>query len=76
MSRITAMGCAGSALLAACLAVSDDAFAASAAALLILGVAGEIAADTAKGPGMFAAAILDALYALDAPTLISRARIA
>jgi hydroxyethylthiazole kinase len=56
--------------------VSDDAFAASAAALLILGVAGEIAADTAKGPGMFAAAILDALYALDAPTLISRARIA
>jgi hydroxyethylthiazole kinase len=76
MSRITAMGCAGSALLAACLAVSDDAFAASAAALLILGVAGEIAAERATGPGSFATAILDALYTLDAPTLISRARIA
>jgi hydroxyethylthiazole kinase len=76
MSRVTAMGCAGSALLAACLAVGDDAFTASGAALLILGVAGEIAAEHAKGPGSFAAAILDALYALDAPTLISRARIA
>jgi hydroxyethylthiazole kinase len=76
MSRITAMGCAGSALLGACLAVSDDALTTSAAALLILGVAGEVAAETAKGPGTFAAAILDALYALDAPTLIARARAA
>ncbi len=76
MSRVTAMGCAGSALLAACLAAGDDAFTASAAAMLMLGVAGELAAETAKGPGSFAAAILDALYALDAPTLIARARAA
>jgi len=76
MSRVTAMGCAGSALLAACLAVGDDEFTASAAALLMLGVAGEIAAEIAKGPGSFAVAILDALYALDAPTLIARARAA
>jgi len=76
MSRVTAMGCAGSALLAACLAAGDDAFTASAAALLTLGVAGEIAAETAKGPGSFAAAILDALYTLDAPTVMSRARAA
>jgi hydroxyethylthiazole kinase len=76
MGRVTAMGCAGSALLAACLAVGDDAFTASVAALLMLAVAGEIAAETAKGPGSFAAAILDALYALDAPTLIARARAA
>jgi hydroxyethylthiazole kinase len=75
MSRVTAMGCAGSALLAACLAVSEDAFTASAAALLILGVAGEIAAQTAKGPGGFATAILDALYALDPLTLISTAKV-
>ena len=76
MSRVTAMGCAGSALLAACLAAGDDTFAASAAAMLMLGVAGEIAAETSKGPGSFAAAILDALYTLDAPTLIARARVA
>jgi hydroxyethylthiazole kinase len=74
MSRVTAMGCAGSALLAACLAIADDALTASAAALLMVGIAGEIAAETAKGPGSFAVALLDALYALDAPTLIARAR--
>ena len=76
MGKVTAMGCAGSALLAAYLAVHDNALVASAAALLMLGVAGEIAAETAKGPGSFAAGILDALYALDARTLIVRARIA
>jgi hydroxyethylthiazole kinase len=76
MSQVTAMGCAGSALLAGCLAVSEDAFTASVAALLLLGIAGELAAEHAKGPGTFAAAILDALNALDTPTLMARARIA
>jgi hydroxyethylthiazole kinase len=76
MSQVTAMGCAGSALLAACLAVADDAFTASVAALLLLGIAGELAAEDAKGPGTFAANILDALHTLDAATLIARARVA
>ena len=44
--------------------------------MLMLGVAGEMAAEMAKGPGSFAVAILDALYTLDAPRLISRARVA
>jgi hydroxyethylthiazole kinase len=76
MSQVTAMGCAGSALVAACLAAADDSFAASVAALLLLGIAGELAAAHAKGPGTFAANILDALSTLDASTLIARARIA
>jgi hydroxyethylthiazole kinase len=76
MSQVTAMGCAGSALLAACLAVADDAFTASVAGLLLLGTAGELAAAHAKGPGTFAANILDALHALDTATLLARARIA
>ena len=75
MARVTAMGCAGSALVAACLAVEDDAFRAAAAALVILGVAGEVAAEKAQGPGSFAVAILDALYRLDATTLRTRARV-
>ena len=41
---VTAMGCAGSALVAACLAVEPDAWRATAAALIVIGVAGEIAA--------------------------------
>ena len=76
MSQVTAMGCAGSGLLAACRAIADDAFTASVAALLLLGIAGELGAEHAKGPGTFAANILDALHALDASTLNTRARLA
>ncbi|HZP76328.1 MAG TPA: hydroxyethylthiazole kinase [Pseudolabrys sp.] len=75
MSRVTAMGCAGSALLAACLAVESDAWQASIAAMLILGIAGEVAADRAKGPGSFAAAILDAVHALDRVTILQHAKV-
>jgi hydroxyethylthiazole kinase len=75
MAKVTAMGCAGSALNAACLAVEPDAWRASAAALIIIGVAGEVAAARAAGPGSFAVAILDALYNLDGPTLIAHAKV-
>jgi hydroxyethylthiazole kinase len=75
MGRVTATGCAGSALAAACLAVEDDAVIATAAALLWLGVAGEVAAAAARGPGTLATAIVDAVYDLDHATLIERARV-
>jgi hydroxyethylthiazole kinase len=75
MARVTAMGCAASALVATCLAVEPDAGRASAAALLILAIAGEVAGENSSGPGSFAAAILDALFNLDAPTIEKRARV-
>lgn len=75
MARVTAMGCAASSIVAACLAVEPDALAATSSAMLIVGVAGEMAAETAKGPGSFAVAILDALYTIDAQALAARARI-
>jgi hydroxyethylthiazole kinase len=75
MARVTAMGCAGSALLAGCLAIEPDAWHATVAALLIAGVAGEIAAARARGPGSFAGEFLDALYGLEAETLIATARV-
>ena len=37
MAKVTAMGCAGSAVLSACLAVEPDAFRAAVAALVIMG---------------------------------------
>ena len=74
MARVTALGCAESALVAACLAVESDAWHAMAAALLIMGVAGEVAAKRARGPGSFAMEILDALHMLDRDTLIAQAR--
>jgi hydroxyethylthiazole kinase len=75
MSRVTAMGCAGSAVVAACLAVEPDSWAATAAGVLLLGVAGEIAALHVRGPGSFSFAIVDALNELDEEMLLQRARV-
>ena len=75
MARVTAMGCVASALVGAALAVEPDAWKATAAALLAIGVAGEVAAARARGPGSFAAEILDAVYALDRAVLLSRAKV-
>jgi hydroxyethylthiazole kinase len=75
MAKVTAMGCAASALIAACLAIEADPFHASVAGLLMLGVAGEGAGKKAEGPGSFAVAIIDELHRLDGATLIERARL-
>jgi hydroxyethylthiazole kinase len=75
MGLVTAMGCAGSALLCAALAVEADAWRAAVAALVALGVAGEVAALSAHGPGSFAGAIIDALHNLDRATLRARTRV-
>lgn len=76
MTRVTAMGCAATALVAGFVALApEDPVGAAAAALAVVGVAGEIAGEAAAGPGSFAPAFLDALYGLDAATLIARARV-
>jgi hydroxyethylthiazole kinase len=43
--------------------------------LIAIGIAGEVAAARARGPGSFASEIIDAVYALDRATLMSRARV-
>ena len=75
MTKITAMGCAGSAVVAACLTVESDAIRAAVAALAIVGIAGELAAEKSSGPGSFATAIIDALYSLDGPMVSARAKV-
>jgi hydroxyethylthiazole kinase len=69
MGQVTAVGCAGSALIAAALAVERDPWLATIAALSAFGVAGEVAARDAAGPGSFAVAMIDALHNLDGATL-------
>jgi hydroxyethylthiazole kinase len=75
MAKVTAMGCAGSAVVAACLAVESDPWVATTAGLVIFGVAGEIAAERARGPGTFAVEIVDALHALNRVTVIGNAKV-
>lgn len=75
MPKITALGCALTGVCAAFLAANDDPLEATAAALAYYGLAGELAAEGASGPGSFAPRFLDALHALDAETLDAGARI-
>jgi hydroxyethylthiazole kinase len=75
MPRVTGLGCTATALIGACLAVTPDPLAAAAHGLALIGVAGEIAAERARGPGSLQMEILDALYALDEATLSRRVRL-
>jgi len=72
MDRVTGVGCAGTAMVAAFLAVERDPLVATVAAVAALGIAGEVAAARSSGPGTFKAALLDALASLDARNLDSR----
>jgi hydroxyethylthiazole kinase len=75
LAAITGTGCMSSALTGCFLAVNHDApLDAAAEALVAFGVAGEDAAQGAKGPGSFHVALYDALAALDPETLDARAR--
>ena len=69
MTRVTGVGCALGALIAACTAVEDSPLVAAAAGTTILTVAAEVAIASAAGPGSFATGLLDALFTLDAATI-------
>jgi len=64
MPKVTGLGCTASALCGAFAAVNPDHFAATAAAMAVMGIAGEIAAENAKGPGSMQVEFLDALFNL------------
>ena len=69
MTRVTALGCALSAVCAAFAAVTGDAFEAACAALAVYGVAGEMAARVSQGPGSFRVAFLDVVARIAGPDL-------
>jgi len=73
MTRVTGLGCSATALLGACLAVEPDPLAASAHGMVLIGLAGELAAERARGPGSLQMELLDALHLLDAATIRARA---
>lgn len=75
LTKVTGVGCALGALVAGYAAVVDDPLAAAVAATAHLTVAADTAAQTARGPGSFAVALLDELAALQPDQLASRARL-
>lgn len=74
MAQVTAMGCALNGVIAA-FCVGAPKFEATVAALSFYGLAGENAARSARGPGSFQPAFLDALAALKPAELDAGARV-
>ncbi len=64
MTKVTGMGCTASALTGAFLAVNESPLSAAAHAMAVMGIAGELAAERAVGPGSFQMHFLDVLYGL------------
>ncbi|KAJ0966571.1 hypothetical protein J5N97_023488 [Dioscorea zingiberensis] len=73
MQKITATGCAVTALIAAFVAVDpSNTFEATLCALSIFGLAGELGMDLARGPASLRTNMIDSLYGLDEQTVASR----
>lgn len=64
MTKVTGMGCTSSAITGAFLAVNNSAIRAAAHAMAVMGIAGELAAERAAGPGSFQMNFLDSLYCI------------
>jgi hydroxyethylthiazole kinase len=76
LGTVSGTGCMSTAVTGCFLAVRPEApLEAAAEALVAFGVAGEDAAQEARGPGTFHAALYDALYLLDPETLDARAKV-
>ena len=70
MTKVTALGCALTCLIGACCAVEEDPLTATAHAIAILGLSGELAA-----AGSFRTRLIDCLYGLDEGGLAAGARV-
>ncbi len=65
MTRVTGLGCTATALIGAFVAVSSCPLEAAAHAMAVMGIAGELAAKKAEGPGTLQLYFYDYLYKLD-----------
>ncbi|PHR26810.1 MAG: hydroxyethylthiazole kinase [Desulfotalea sp.] len=74
MPYVTGMGCSATAVIGAFSAVEKDMVVAAAGALAFFGLAGELAAGKAGGPGTFMIELLDALYNMSPEELQAGAR--
>jgi hydroxyethylthiazole kinase len=76
MARVTGMGCAASALTGAFAAVNPSPLRAAAHAMALMGIAGEMAAERAEGPGSFQMHFLDTLARIGEADVKRRLRLA
>ena len=62
MAKVTGMGCTSTAIIGACIAVESNIHLAATAAMAMMGIAGDMADKSSKGPGSFQVNFLDSLY--------------
>lgn len=76
LQKITATGCSVTALIAAFVAVDPThALEATAAALSVFGIAGELGMSEAKGPASLRVNLIDSLYGLDQASILRHTKI-
>ncbi|MBC7263820.1 MAG: hydroxyethylthiazole kinase [Chloroflexi bacterium] len=75
LKTITGTGCMATTVIAAFVAVENDHLIATAAGLACFGLAAELAAAEAKGPGSFKTALFDSLYNLSTEQIMAGARV-
>ncbi|MFH2107463.1 MAG: hydroxyethylthiazole kinase [Chrysiogenia bacterium] len=75
MAKVTGLGCTATALCGAFAAVNPDYFAATTAAMAVMGMAGEMAAEKAKGPASMQVGFLDALFNMKSEDIQKRSKI-
>ncbi|MEI8364822.1 MAG: hydroxyethylthiazole kinase [Parachlamydiaceae bacterium] len=75
MGKVTGMGCTATAISGAFLAVNKDPLMGSVHAAILMGIAGEIAAENVRGPGSFKLAFIDTLYNISLNDIEGRVRL-
>ncbi|HEY9161095.1 MAG TPA: hydroxyethylthiazole kinase [Desulfomonilia bacterium] len=75
MTRVTGLGCTATALCGAFAAVSENRAQAAAHAMAVMGIAGEIAAERAAGPGTLQVGFYDALFNLSIDDIGQRLKV-
>jgi hydroxyethylthiazole kinase len=77
MARTTGSGCVATAVIAAFLPISSSSFSAAVSAMVVMDLAGELAADHSRteGPGSFRVRFLDAFDKLEPEHIEERMRV-
>lgn len=71
MTKVTGLGCSATALIGAFAGVTEKYFEATAAAMALMGIAGELALLESKGPGSLQVNLLDKLYTITEEEFLS-----
>lgn len=75
MTKVTGLGCSATALIGAFIGITEDKVLAVAAAMALIGIAGELAAEESKGPGSLQVNLIDKLYMITEQEFFTRLKI-